>query len=120
MSTTTNIPRERLNEYFEEFTKRFLRHGSPDAVNVEVLNPEWGDQYVAEGARLIGVAYDRHDDALEFELDSGDHRVVQPQEVWAVEEADGFLSAIGVVRQDGAREVVTVQRVGLRRLDETM
>jgi hypothetical protein len=46
----------------------------------------------------------------------GDHRIFEPREVWAVEEPDGFLSAVQVVRPDGAREVVRVQRVGLRRV----
>jgi hypothetical protein len=37
--------------------------------------------------------------------------------VWAVEEPDGFLSAVEVVHLDGTREVVSVKRVGLRRLE---
>jgi hypothetical protein len=32
----------------------------------------------------------RPTDSLEFELDAGDHRMVEPEEVWAVEEQDGF------------------------------
>ena len=117
MSATLRIPDEQLERYFTDFTKRFLQDGSPEAIDVEVLEHEWGDQVVAAGARLIGVTYDPRSHALEFELDSGDHRIYQPREVWAVEEEDGFLSAIQVVRPDGGREVVRVQRVGLRRLD---
>ena len=55
MSVTTRIPREQLKEYFDAFTKRFLRDGSPEAVDVEVLEPDWGAQILAEGARLMGV-----------------------------------------------------------------
>jgi len=117
MAVTKGIPREQLGEYFAEFTRRFLRDGSPEAVDVEVLEPDWGDQVVAQGARLLGITYDRHTNALEFELDSGDHRLIEPEEVWTIEEADGFLSAVAVVRSDGTREVVSVKRVGLRRLD---
>jgi hypothetical protein len=117
MSVTVKIPREELTEYFDSFTKRFLRDGSPEAVDIEVLEPDWGDQVSAQGARLIGVTYESNKGSLEFELDSGDHRVYQPAEVWAVEEPDGFLSAIEVVRQDGSRDVVSVKRVGLRRLN---
>ncbi len=114
MSATIWIPPERLAGYFDAFTKRFLRDGSPEAVDVEVLASHLGDQFAAEGARLVGITYDPHDNALEFELESGDHRALQPQEVWVVEEPDGFLSAIEVVRADGSREVVHVRRVGLR------
>jgi hypothetical protein len=117
MSGTTRIPRERLAAYFDAFTKRFLRDGSPEAVDVEVLAPDWGDQYAAHGARLIGITYDSPTNALEFELESGDHRVYEPREVWTVEEPDGFVSAVEVVRPDGVREIVSVKRVGLRRIE---
>jgi len=114
MPVTTKIPQEHLAEYFDTFTKRFLRDGSPEAVDVEVLAPEWGEQYEAHGDRLVGITYDRHTNALELALETGDHRVYQPREVWAVEEPNGFISTIEVVRPDGAREIVTVKQVGLR------
>jgi uncharacterized protein DUF5335 len=117
MSVTTQVPRERLAEYFDEYTKRFLRTGSPEAADVEVLAPDLGDQSAVEGARLLGITYDRRDDALEFELDSGTHRVEAPEEVWTVEEPDGLISALEVVCSDGSRQVVSIKRVGLRRLE---
>ena len=110
MATTTMIPRDRLVQYFENFTKRFLRDGAHEAVDVEVLSPELGDQYVAEGARLLGVTYEPAEDVLEFALDSGGHRVVEPKEVWAIEENDGFVSTIEVVRKDSTKEIVKVHR----------
>jgi hypothetical protein len=117
MAVTKGIPHDQLEDYFAEFTRRFLKDGSPEAVDAEVLEPDWGDQVVLQGARLLGITYDRKSNTLEFELDSGDHRLVEPQEVWTIEEEDGFLSAVEVVHADGTREVVSVKRVGLRRLD---
>jgi Family of unknown function (DUF5335) len=116
MTVTKGIPHEELEEYFAQFTRRFLQDGSPEAVDVEVLEPDWGDQVAVQGARLLGITYDRHSNALEFELDSGDHRLLEPEEVWTIEEEDGFLSAVEVVHSDGTREVVSIKRVGLRRL----
>jgi hypothetical protein len=116
MSTTTQIPRDRLAEYFDAFTKRFLRDGSPEAVDVEVLEPDWGAQVALQGVRLIGITYSEPTNTLEFELDAGDHRAYEPKEVWVIEEPDGFLNAIEVVLPDGSREVVSVKRVGLRSL----
>jgi hypothetical protein len=115
MSVTTKIPHDRLFEYFDAFTKRFLRDEAPEAVDVEVVGPDLGDQFGIEGARLIGITYDPRDNALELELDPGDHRVYEPKEVWVIEEPDGFVSALEVVRPDGTRDIVTVKRVGLRR-----
>ena len=117
MSNTTRIPKEQLEQYFDTFTKRFLRDGSPEAADVELVSMELGDQPETQGARLIGITYDQDTHMLEFEFDSGDHRVYEPREVWVVEEADGFLSAIQVVRPDGASDIATVKHVGLRRLE---
>jgi hypothetical protein len=114
MSVTTKVPHGRLAEYFAAFTRRFLMDDSPEAVDVTVLEPELGEQIAAQGARLMGVTYDPKGNTLEIELDAGDHRVYDPQEVWTIEEADGFLSAIEVVHRDGSREVISVRRMGLR------
>jgi uncharacterized protein DUF5335 len=117
MAVTKAVPREQLEEYFDEFTKRFLRDGSPEAADVEVLEPDLGEQVVAHGIRLLGITYDRHKNSLEFALEAGDHRIIEPKEVWTIEEEDGFVSAVEVVHPDGGREVVSVQRVGLRRVE---
>lgn len=114
MSETKQIPRDQLATYFDTFTKRFLRDGAPEAADVEILEPALGDQIAVSGARLLGVTYDSRANALEVELDSGDHRTYAPDAVWTIEEPDGFVSAIEVVRDDGTREVVSVKRVGLR------
>jgi hypothetical protein len=117
MSVTTRIAQDRLKQYFETFTKRFLQDGSPEAVDIEVLEPELGGQHAARGALLIGITYDPRISALELEVDSGDHRVYAPEAVWALEEADGFISALEVVAPDGTREVVSIKRVGLRPME---
>jgi uncharacterized protein DUF5335 len=114
MSVTTKVPHERLAEYFATFTRRFLMDDSPEAVDVEVLEPDLGEQVAAQGVRLVGVTFDPKGNTLEIELDFGDHRVYDPKEVWTIEESDGFLSAIEVVHRDGEREVISVRRMGLR------
>jgi uncharacterized protein DUF5335 len=116
MSATKKIPRKQLAAYFDAFTKRFLRDGSPEAVDVEVVAPDLGDQQPVQGARLLGITYDEDTSTLEFAFDVGDHRVLKPKEVWAVEEPDGFVSLIEIERAGRAREVVSVKKVGLRRL----
>jgi hypothetical protein len=109
MSETKRIATDQLTRYFDAFSKRFLMGDSPDAVDIEVLG-DLGDQRLANGAKLLGVDYDPHTNALELELEAGDHRAFNPREVWAVEEPDGFISALQVVRDDGAREVVNIRR----------
>jgi uncharacterized protein YuzE len=114
MQVTTKVPKDQLEAYFDAFTKHFLRNESTNAADVEVLAPDLGDQFEAEGAHLTGVTYDPKSDAMEIYFESGDHRVYTPAEVWTVEDTDGFVRAIEIVHQDGAREVVRVRRLGVR------
>jgi hypothetical protein len=116
MSVTARISQDRLKQYFETFSQRFLRDGSPEAADIEVLEPELGDQSTAHGARLISITYDPHISALELAVGSVVHRVYAPEAMWALEEADGFISALEVVALDGTREVVSIRRVGVRRM----
>ena len=115
MSATRMLPESGLTAYFDRFTKRFLRDWHPRAVDVEVLEPELGDQFPIVGARLLGIVYDTDTRVLELLLDSGDHRIQQPREVWIIEEQDGFLATMQIVHSNGIRELVSVRRVGLRR-----
>ena len=115
MSVTTKIPRDKLEQYFDDFTKHFLRNESTTTADVELLASDWGDQVEAEGVRLVGVTYDPRDNALELTFLAGQHRVYHPAEVWAVEdETDGFVRAIELVQDDGTREVVRVRRFGVQ------
>jgi hypothetical protein len=116
MAHTKRIPQNQLTEYFDTFSRRFLMHGSPEAADIELIGPDFGDQVVASGARLLGIDYDHHTNALEIQLDSGDRRVYAPREVWTVEEPDGFISSMEIMLGDGSRHVVTIKRVGLRRI----
>ena len=116
MSATRLLPEEGLAAYFDLFTKEFLTDGRPRAVDVEVLELEYGDQFPVVGARLLGIVYDADTGELDFALGDGDHRVMHPRQVWIVEESDGFLAAMQLVLAGGRREVITMKRVGLRRV----
>jgi len=121
MPVTKRIPREQWQEYFDRFSIRFLRDSSPEAVDIEIVSPTLGDQVLAQGARLAGLSYDPRDDSLEFHFEltvheTADHRVLSPREIWVVEDDDGFVRSVEVVRPDGAREVLNIQKVGLRRV----
>jgi hypothetical protein len=106
-----------MEQYFDNFSKHFLRDASTDVADVEVLIPTLGDQYVAEGAHLTGITYNRQNNELDIELDGADHRAMRPKEVWAMEEDDGFVRAIEIVRDDDTKEIVRVKRLGISRAD---
>jgi len=110
MPETKKIPQDKLAHYFDDFSRRFLMDDSPESAAVEIISPSLGDQVVTSGARLRGISYDVHTHALEVFLDQDDRRSYNPDEVWAVEEPDGFVSAIDIVQSDGTRELVNIKR----------
>jgi hypothetical protein len=110
---TTRIPEDQLEQRFDKFTRHFLLRESTTVADVEIMSADLGDQFEAESIHLLGVTYDPKDKAIEFELDGGEHRVSHPKEVWTVEEPDGFIKTIEIVRDDDTREIVQVNRRGL-------
>ena len=110
---TKRVPNDQLKTYFDRFTKHFLLRESTNAVDAEVLSTDWGDQFVTEGANLLGITFDPRDNALEFDFEGGEHRIPAPKEVWTAEEQDGFVKSIEVVREAGVREIARVNRLGI-------
>lgn len=117
MSVTKRLAPDGMEDYFNRFTKRFLKNETSDVADVEVLTTDLGDQFATEGAHLVGISYDPDTQSLEVELESGDHRAFKPKEVWTIEEDDGFVRAIEIVRDDDASEIVRVRRIGVQRAD---
>jgi hypothetical protein len=113
MATTKQIPPGEWQTYFERFTREHVARNPDEAVNIEVLSPAVGDQFEAIAARLLGLAYDPRSNAFEVLLEDLDHLVFQPVDLWVIEEDDGFVSGIEVVRPDGTREIIQVSRTGL-------
>jgi len=117
MTETKRISPDRMQEYFDGFSRRFLRNDSTTSVDVELLGMDIGDQVEGEGVRLIGITYEPRTRDLEVELESGGLHSYKPKEVWAIEEDDGFISAIEIVRDDDTKEIVRVRRQAGRRAD---
>jgi len=117
MSETKQIPPDRMQAYFDGFSKRFLQRDATATADVEVLGMDIGDQIEEEGERLIGISYEPRTRALELDLESVGIRAYRPKEVWAIEEDDGFISGLEIVREDDTKEIVRVRRQASRRAD---
>jgi len=117
MTVMKRLSRDEMTAYFEQFNKRFLNLESTDVADVEVLGQDIGDQVAAEGVHLDGITFDPQTATLELELEGGDVRSRRPREVWVDEENDGFIRALVIVREDGAREIIRVRRLGVQPAD---
>jgi len=112
MGTTKQIPRTEWKEYFDRFTRQYLKDDAPEAVTIEVMSPTLGDQFEVTAVRLVGIAYDPKSQALEVLLEDVDHLVFHPAEIWVLEGEPGFMSTLEVVRTDGTKEIIYVRRSG--------
>lgn len=108
---TNKLHGDQIKTYFDNFTQRFLSDRSPEAVDIEVIGPELGDQHAVEGAKLMGISYDARENTLDIFHEMGDHRVSGTREVWVREENDGFVNSIEVLLPEGEREIINLHRM---------
>lgn len=108
---TTRLEGKEAQTYFDEFTKRYLVNRSPEAVDVEVTGPEFGEQRAVEGARLMGISYDAREHTLDIFYGPGDHRLIGAEQVWVREDDNGFVRTIEVVLPQGDREIIKLERM---------
>lgn len=109
------IEKNHWGKYFDDFTKRFSKDGSPELTKVEVLSGAMGVQMESTQGRLLGLTYDRKEDALEVEFPSFVHRIFHPKEILVEEEKEGFPSSLKVVvdrlnikTHKGLEEILTI------------
>ncbi|HVR03298.1 MAG TPA: DUF5335 family protein [Polyangia bacterium] len=114
MSTTRKLSRGDWEDYFDDFTRKFLKEDTPGAASIEVISPTLGDQFEVSAVRLLGLTYDPKSQALEVALEGVDHLIFNPAEIWILEGDPGFISTLEVVHSDGVKEIIYVRRTGPR------
>jgi hypothetical protein len=110
MGATKQIPRAQWQSYFAAFSRRYLPNDAP--MGASPLSPTLGVAPEATSAHLEAIGYDPRGKTLEVRLEGVDHMVFYPAEIWVIEEEDGFISALEVVRPDGGREITRIARSG--------
>ena len=114
MGVTKQIPRTDWKTYFDRYTREHLvtEGDVHDIAIVEVLLPRLGDQFEVTFEPLLGMTYDPKSNAFELLLRDIDHLVFRPAEIAVIEEDDGFISELEVVRADDVKEIVHLRRSG--------
>jgi hypothetical protein len=114
MGVTKQIPRSEWKSYFERYSRKHLMTESDvhDVAIVEVLLPKLGDQFEVTFEPLLGMTYDPKSNAFELALQDVDHLVFRPAEIAVIEEDDGFISELEIVRADDVKEIVHLRRSG--------
>jgi hypothetical protein len=110
MPVTKQLPAEQMQEIFDGFSRRFLQDYPTTVVDIELLGVDLGDQVQGHGVHLLGITYEPRTRALEVQLESAGLRAYKTKEVWAIEEDDGFIRALAIVRDDDTKEIMRVRR----------
>ena len=108
MSNSKLIPRERWTKYFDAFSKRYLRDERSEVATIMLASPFVGTRTAVDGARVIGITYDKHNDVLDVALEGVDHLVHHPRTIRVTEDGGGFIRKLVVDRRSGPREVIMI------------
>lgn len=105
------IPPSSWFEWLESLTKQH----QGDAVTIQVLALDLGDEYEAEKVPFAYIEYDRHDDALNVAVGGRDgrypvvlrHTVEHPKHIVVSPSAPGEESTVEVTAADGVQTLIT-------------
>jgi hypothetical protein len=116
MGVTRQLPKNEWKTYFDRYTREHLSSAEDSDVHevaiVEVLLPKLGDQFEVTFEPLLGMTYDPKSNAFELVLRDIDHLVFRPAEIAVIENDDGFISELEIVRADDVKEIVHLRRSG--------
>ncbi len=102
------------SSWFESLESMTRQHEG-DAVTIQVLALDLGDEYEAEKVPFAYIEYDRHDDALNVAVGGRDgrypvvlrHTVEHPKRIAVSSSAPGDESTVDVTAADGAQTLIT-------------
>ena len=112
MARTRQIPREEWTAFLEWFNREQVKDAARRDATVEVLSPAIGNQVEATALPMLGLDFDPKSDLFEVYLEDLDHLASSPAELWVVEEDDGFIPEMQLVRGDGYKEILHLRRGG--------
>ena len=103
------LEKSEWENYFSEWDKKY-REGqlSRKEVQIEIVNPDIGDQVETHWQKLVGLAYDPKDDDFEIVAERHDHLIHKPTEIY-VDEDNGDLKVVEVVQWDGTKHIISLR-----------
>jgi hypothetical protein len=98
------VDKSHWKTFFDTLTKTLVGKRA----EVEVASLDLGDQIEAEWTPLIGISYDPKDDLIEVALESFDHLILEPREVY-VDYNVGGLIGLEVIDAGDVRQIVKLK-----------
>lgn len=106
---TRNIPKNKWKKFFDELSKRRYQW----FVNVEIINPDIGDQILDRRLPLVGITAEERGERSIIEISVGDsadqhqsHSVVNPKEVAYLSNENDDGGTVEILEDDGTKTLI--------------
>lgn len=100
------VEKKEWQEYFDEFSKKYLKDEEPEYVEITVLDDSAGAQLESNWMPLRGITYDDKNDLLEIELDKLKRLIRHPEKIYVDEADNGWLLSFEVIQRDGTKDII--------------
>ncbi|MBD3616292.1 MAG: DUF5335 family protein [Gracilimonas sp.] len=100
------IHREEWTNYFDSFSKKYLKDKQPEYAEIRILSKDMGDQPETSWLPLKGLSYDSRNDMLEIQFDDLNRVINHPKEIYVDEEKSGWILSFEVIENDGTKNII--------------
>jgi hypothetical protein len=101
------LEKSEWESYFNEWDKKYREGLVPKReVQIEMVNPDLGDQVETFWQELVGLDYDPKNDIFEVAAERHDHLIHKPTEIYVDEENDD-IKVVEVVQWDGTKHIIS-------------
>lgn len=103
------IVKKEWKDYFDKFSKRFLKDEQPEYADIKILSQESGAQSETTWLILEGITYDPHDNVLDIKVEDLDRMIVNPMEIYVDEDENGWINSMEVIERDGTKDIIEIR-----------
>jgi hypothetical protein len=102
------IEKSEWQNYFDTFSKTFLRDIQPEYAEIQVLSSESGIQPKSGWLPLEGITYEPKKGTLNIMVENIDHLILHPVEIY-VDDDKGWITSMEITQQDGTKEIIEIR-----------
>lgn len=100
------LNKDQWKEYFNGFSRKYLKDKKPEYVEIRVMNNEIGEQTETQWMPLKGLTYDDRSDIFEIQVDGLNRTINHPEEVYVDEDKSGWILSFEVTEKDGTKNII--------------
>lgn len=103
------IQKKEWGNYFNSFSKKFLKDKQPEYAEIRILADSLGMQPETQWLLLKGITYDDKSDLLEVQLEKLNRLIHHPEKIYVDEDEEGWILSFEVIQPDGTKSIVELR-----------